>query len=246
MAESSSGWATVVSALVWPFLIAALVFFYRSYVSSLLHAVSKRVLDGAPVKIAGFLELGEIARATEVGNVRINDVAVSSVAGEYYMAEKGSEAFLEELKSIARTKPARRIDILKVTNGEPYSPRLLTQYVSTLGIRYVVFESNGKFEGWADAGLVVGQLRPNASYDYGRIKSDVAGITNLSVKPTDSLSAVLERMQESHVEALAVVDANSHFRSIVTKSDILAKLVAGLVTRSPASTQEGPAAGAPR
>jgi hypothetical protein len=91
------------------------------------------------------LKIGEKVENTEIQNFATNDLSIEAIEGDGGIVEKGGNRALQELQDKLRSSEIKSIDILKITNNKFYYKDLLMKYVSTLGIKQIVFIKDGKF-----------------------------------------------------------------------------------------------------
>ena len=242
MAENNNtahSWVLLIRSLVWPITIFIILIAYHSHVSAILSAVGRAAgEEGREIRLAGWLEIGARAEATEVQSFRMNDVVMESVSGRDHMAVKGSAEALESIRERLRTSPSGNIEVLTVSDRMEYASGVMRDYVSTLGVRFMVFESSGKFEGWAHATVIAAQLEPEDRYSYQNLKK-LPGFRSTSVHSEDSAKFVLEKMQKEGFDEVAVVDSDSHFQFMVSRTEILSRLLAPLIVSSSGESNSG-------
>ena len=229
----------LVERLVWPVFIVVMIMMYSGEAKDLYGILKQRLSEGASIKIGGFLELGEKASETEIGQLGFANLRIEAIGGPAEAVSKESFGALSRLREEIKASPNRRIDTLRVDDGKIYSTTLLKDYVSTLGVRFIVFERGGNFDGWLDAGVFVSQLallRPGASpgelaqanLTYAEIRSQMVGISKESALPTDSAKQVLQNMQSLHLENLPIVKDN-RFLFFANRGEILSSLMTSYI-----------------
>jgi hypothetical protein len=229
----------LVEKLIWPVFIVIMILAFSREARDFYGILKQRLSEGASIKIGGFLELGEKASETEIGQLGFANLRIEAIGGPAEAVAKESLGALDRLRQEIRASPNRRIDTLRVDDGKVYSATLLKDYVSTLGVRFIVFERGGNFDGWMDAGVFVSQLallRPGASpgelaqanLPYAEIRSQMAGVSRESALPTDSAKQVLQKMQKLHLEQLPIVKDN-RFVFFANRGEILSSLMTSYI-----------------
>lgn len=229
----------LVEKLIWPVFIVIMLLSFSREARDIYGILKQRLSEGASIKIGGFLELGEKASETEIGQLGFANLRIEAIGGPAEAVSKESLGALDRLRQEIKASPSRRIDTLRVDDGKIYSPTLLRDYVSMLGVRFIVFESGGNFDGWMDAGVFVSQvalLRPGASpgelaqanLRYAEIRGQMAGISKESALPSDSAKQVLQKMQKLHLENLPIVKDN-RFVFFANRGEILSGLITSYI-----------------
>jgi hypothetical protein len=229
----------LVEKLIWPVFIVIMILSFSREAREIYGIFKQRLTEGASIKIGGFLELGQKASETEIGQLGFANLKIEAIGGPAEAVSKESLSALDRLRQEIKAAPNRRIDTLRVDDGRIYSSTLLKDYVSTLGVRFIVFEAGGNFDGWMDAGIFVSQLallRPGASpgelaqanLSYAEIRSQMAGISKESALPSDSAKQVLQKMQKLHIENLPIVKDN-HFVFFANRGEILSNLITSYI-----------------
>jgi len=241
--DNKSGWfkssMPLITKLVWPAFIIIMLFVFMGETRDLYSIVKKRLTGGASFKLGGFLELGQQAGATEIKNLSLNNIPIEAIGGAANTAEKESLIALEKLREDLRKSPHKRVDTLKIDDTKKYSPTLLKNYVNTLGIRYILFQRGGKFDGWIESGIFISQLPllfPGAPPDeldrailkYSRLRGEIAGISTESAKSSDTAKQVLETMQELHVDNLPILKGDQ-FLFFANRGEILSNLISSFI-----------------
>jgi hypothetical protein len=225
--------------LVWPLFILFILVLFRDEAGEVYKIAKQRFEGGASLKIGGIFELGQQAGATQIGKLSLNNLPIEAIGGAAGTIEKESLQQLENLREQFKNAPQRRIDTLRVSDSKRYSPALLKDYVTTLGIRYVVFERGGAFDGWIDSGVFLGQLsllRPGASAEeqnrailpYDELRSHLGGVSTQSADNADSARQVLGKMQELHLENLPILK-DGRFIFFANRGEILSSLISKLI-----------------
>lgn len=222
-------WMPVISRLVWPLFIALILLAFQSEVKEIYKSVME---GGRGVKIAGIFELGEAANKTQV--MELSDTSmtlrVDQITGSNRAAiEKGTYAYLSQIKQQVKTDPAIKLDTLIVKKGPTFYYPALKEYVGSLGLQYVVFLNRGKFEGWMDSSVFVAQLQGKETVKYEDLISKIAGIKKYSVKSDDSVKVLLDKMDKYRSSSLPVVDKDNNWKFFVNRGDVIAKLITNMM-----------------
>lgn len=237
-------WVPLLSELVWPLFIGGVFVAFRAQVGRLFEALVAAVGEGRAVELGDWLKIGEKTAIGDLGGATAQadagdgperiDISVEKVGGYRDFVEKSSYSVLEDVRQQLQRDPRRRIDVLLVTSGKRYDAQLLARYISTLGIRFVVFERDGRFDGWLDAGMFNAQLpTQEQSLAYDDLRSGLLGIHTDRVAPDASALAVLRTMDDARSEFVAVVD-DDRFRFIAERGGILSRLMtSALLARAP-------------
>lgn len=231
-------WIPLISRLVWPVFIVLLLIVFHSEVRQFYNIVIDRVEQGGEIRVGGFLELGELVNRTEISQLSFNNISVQAVGGAGGVIRKGGLSELEEIRRDLRENPSRTIDTLLITDGIRYSVRMLKQYVSTLGLKFVVFQKGDQFEGWINAGSFIAQLpseeqitdNPEINIvSYEVLKRNIVGIRDNKVTPDTTVMEVLQKMRELHVDALPVVGDDGRWQFFTIRGDILSQLITSVL-----------------
>jgi hypothetical protein len=229
----------LVEKLIWPVFIVIMILSFSREARDIYGILKQRLSEGASIKIGGFLELGEKASETEIGQLGFANLRIEAIGGPAEAVSKESFGALDRLRQEIKASPNRRIDTLRVDDGKIYSTTLLKDYVSTLGVRFITFERGGNFDGWMDAGVFVSQLallRPGASagelaqanLTYAEIRGQMAGISKEFALPTETAKQVLQRMQKLHLENLPIVKDN-RLVFFANRGEILSSLMTSYI-----------------
>lgn len=228
---NAKDWVPLFSQLVWPLFILVLLWSFSDQVKGLLGRVDQAIGEGRAVAVGDWLKIGEKTSIADLSSQRAADVggdidlSMESVGGYQDFVEKSSYGVLERLRTQLHDAPTQRIDVLLVTAGKKYSTKLLSSYVSTLGIRFIVFQQQKQFDGWMDAGLFNSQLPTrDSAWTYQKLHEELIGIRRDSVLPSASAVEVLKAIDQSNSENIAVVD-DGRFRFIANRGNILSKLL---------------------
>lgn len=225
--------------LVWPVFAGVLLVAFGPEAREFYDVVMDRVRGGAGVELGGF-KLSEQARTTQVGQLSLANLPIEAIGGVAGTVEKASLSKLESLRARVAAQPRRRIDTLRIVDGSRYSPTVLKDYVTSLGVRFVIFEKRGTFDGWIDAGLLLSQvplLTPGmpeselraVAVGYDELRSRIVGIDGEHVVHTDSAQQVLERMQKLHTDHLPVLN-QGRFAFFASRGEILSSLISNFLT----------------
>ena len=224
-------WIPLFSKLVWPLFIALILILFRNHMISIIRKIIQAIGEGRSVEFGDWFKIGEKTSIAELSAKKASDVgdeldiSVESVGGFEEYVEKSSESLLTRLRQKLRNSPTQRIDVLLVVSGKSYSTKLLSSYISTLAIRFVVFQKENQFDGWMDAGLFNSQLSTkDEQLTYDGIRAKLIGIRYETASPSDSSIDVLKAMDKANIENIAVVDS-TRFRFIAERGSILSKLI---------------------
>jgi hypothetical protein len=231
-------WVPLLSKLVWPVFILCAFIAFRSDAARLVSISVDRIEKGAAVKTPWF-ELSELAQSTSVTELRLDNRPIEALGTSGGVTRKGTRDYLEQIRAELARNPNKPIDTLRLVDTILFSTDLLKEYVSTLGLHYVVFERGGRFDGWMTAGTFVAQLPgENATVDYGELKSRLSGVRTASVPSSMSATNVLAEMQKVHMDALPVVK-DGKWLFFTTRGEILSSLIASLVVTGSAEAAAG-------
>lgn len=223
-------WIPLLTKLVWPIIILIALIVFSTQVSEVYKVVMKSIKEGRAVEFGGFLKLGEAASTIEIGKLSQDNISIDKIGGGGGVVRKGSEAQLTSLQKELEKNPTKTINTMLINNNIYYSVKLLKDYVSTLGLKYVVFQKNGVFDGWIMSGAFVAQLPANnQTLDYYELKDQTIGIRDQSVNPTDNARDVLWKMQDLHMESLPVVDEGGKWLFFANRGEILSTLMTTLM-----------------
>jgi hypothetical protein len=231
--ENSKGindWIPLLTKLVWPVIIIILLIVFNRQVSELYTVVMKSIKEGRNVEIGGFLKLGEAASSLEIGSISQEEISIISMGGGEGVVRKGSASELERILDDLRQNPSKTISTMLINNDIYYSADLLRQYVGTLGLKYVVFQKNGLFDGWILSGNFVLQLpEGDRTFSYNQLRENIIGVNTQHVKPQENTRQVLSKMQEWRMDALPVVDDDSKWLFFTTRGEILSSLMTNIM-----------------
>jgi len=223
-------WIPLINKLVWPFFIVILLLVFNQEAGEVYNIILKSIKSGRSVEIGGFLKLGEAAKRTEIRDLTTENISIKAVGGHAGAIRKGSELYLMRLKRELRNNPSKTINTLILSNGPRYSVDLLKQYISTLGLQFVVFQHRGKFDGWIPSSTFVAQLpREDRAVDYYRLKDMIVGINKETVEQNASVMTVLEKMQKMHTDSIPVIDSNKNWLFFANRGEILTRLLTTII-----------------
>lgn len=223
-------WVPFYTKLVWPVFFTIAIFFTYDEVSRVVSASVNRIEAGGGFKTPWF-ELGQSAANTEISTLASSNLPIEALGGGSGVVRKSSENALRILQQQIEADPNRSIDTLLLTDGTQFSPDLIRRYVGTLGLRYVVFQQAGGFDGWMMASTLVAQLPDRDAVEvitYDNLKASLRGIRNVTVRSETSVTDVLSQMQTLHMEVLPVVD-DDRWLFFANRGEILSQMIAGLV-----------------
>lgn len=230
--KSFSEWVPLLTKLVWPVLIILAIIIFNKQVSEIYSVVMKGMKEGRNVEIGGFLKLGEAASTTEISNFSSQEISIESLGESGSgVVRKSGEVHLSRLKKDLAENPSKVINTLTIPNNiSNLSTNIIKKYISTLGLKYVVFLKDNKFDGWIMASNLAAQLPEKDNImKYGVLKDTYAGIKENKVLPSASAKEVLAKMQELHLESLPVVDEDNNWLFFVNQGEILSKLMTDIV-----------------
>jgi hypothetical protein len=227
---SIKDWIPLVNKLVWPVFVILLLLVFQSHVREIYKVLLDSMKAGRSIKVGGFLELGELARDTQISQLSFDNISIEAVGGSEGVVRKGSVSYLEKLQEELRQNPSRRIDTLLIIDDISYSPELIRKYIGTLGLRFVVFQKSDKFDGWISSTTFVAQLSgQEGMLSYSDLRSAIIGIRKESVQSSATAKEVLQLMQEIHVDSVPVLDANDRWLFFANREEILARLMTSIL-----------------
>jgi len=220
--ENLEPWLSVLEKLIWPIFIIVLLFAFRKKVNGLY----KMATEGRSLEIGGWLKIGEQVKETDIQKFATDDASIDAVEGDGFMVEKGGNRYLNELQTRLREGKIRQIDVLNIVDNKHYYKKMLLEYVSTLGIKYIVFTNNGKFEGWIDGSIFSSQILMGdySSYGYDELKNSLYGIKTEKIASNTKTFEVLSYMKKQGLDVIPIID-NDKFKYFVNKSDILTSII---------------------
>jgi CBS domain-containing protein len=223
-------WIPLISKLVWPFFIVILLLVFNQQVTNIYDVVLDSIKSGRSVEIGGFFKLGEAANQTQIADLSHDDISIKGIGGPMGVIRKGSSSHLIKLQQELRDNPLKTINTLLLPDRITYSVDLLKQYITTLGLRFVVFQQSGKFDGWIPASTFVAQLPEDRdTVEYAVLRDRIIGISKQTVSPNDSAKKVLGKMQELHIDFIPVVDTDQRWLFFANRGEILARLMTTII-----------------
>lgn len=229
-------WIPFFSSLVTPVFIVMVVLWFRSDVADFLGIVKKAVGEQErSLEIGDWIKIGERARTTEISNLDLGDLSVSLDDHDYeeWVIEKGNESLIDKLRQESEIHGGKPVDVMILKQGIRYSSVVLQKYVGQLGVKYILFMGEGEFEAWIPSGLFVGQLRSRALYTYQELKTEIIGLREEYAFPISTASDVLQTMQDAKTDHIAIISETRNYLYMVSKQDILAKLVSAMILADP-------------
>lgn len=216
-------WIPLIQQLIWPLFIVLLILFNRGRFEQLVDSVIK----GRAVEIGGLIKIGEGLQNTEIKTVGSGDFSMEAVEGDDIMIEKGGGQELQRLQQKLASGEITKINNMLIRTDKVYVPEMLLKYISSLGIKYIIFENDQKYDGWISASAFSGQLLSMYQHDrlyYNDLKARIRGINTSSVQDTAKTSTVLELMKSEKTDEVAVLKGTK-FRYLVSKQDILTTVI---------------------
>jgi CBS domain-containing protein len=225
-----SNWIPLLTKLVWPFFVVIFVLIFNQQATEIYNVVLSSIKSGRSVEIGGFLKLGEAANQTEIGDLSHNDISIKGIGGPSGVVRKGTSSHLRRLQRELQDNPSKTINTLLVPDRITYSVELLKQYISTLGLQFVVFQRSGMFDGWISSSTFVAQLPEDKdTVDYPELRNRIIGVNEQTVRPNDSAKEVLRKMQELHIDSIPVVDSDKRWLFFANRGEILARLMTTII-----------------
>jgi hypothetical protein len=225
-----SDWIPLITKLVWPLIIVVSLVVFHQQAAQIYNIVLNSMKSGRSVEIGGFLKLGEAATNTQISDLAFEDISIKGIGGAAGVVRKSSGSHLLTLQQEIRNNPLKTINTLLLPDNTNYSVDLLKQYVGTLGLKFVVFQQRGRFDGWISASTFIAQLpAQNTTLDYDQLKARVVGINQQTVNPELSAKEVLEKMQQLHIDSIPVVDAKQRWLFFANRGEILARLMTTMI-----------------
>lgn len=230
-------WVPFFSSLVTPVFVIILILWFRGDVADFIGIVKKAVGEQErSLEIGDWIKIGERARTTEISKLDLGDISVSLAEYDDYeewVIEKGDESLIYKLREESEKHGGRPVDVMILKEGIRYSSTVLEKYVSLLGVKYILFMGDGEFDSWIPSGLFMGQLRSHALYSYEDLKSKIIGLRKEHAYPSSTASEVLQQMQDSRTDHIAIITKPGKYLYMVSKQDILAKLVSAMILSEP-------------
>ena len=225
-----SDWIPLIGKLVWPIFIMLGLLIFHNQVQDIYGIVKKGVESGRSMEFGGFLKLGAAASNTKIETLSHAELSIKGIGGAGGVARKGSVSQLQTLQRDLRNNPQKSINTLLLPDNVRFSVSLMKQYISTLGLRFVVYQKDGKFDGWISASSFVAQLPEDLEQvNYADLRRLVIGINTQIARPGDSAKAVLTQMQELHVDSIPVVNADQQWLFFANRGEILARLMTAII-----------------
>jgi len=190
-------------------------------------------LDGSSIESVSLGAVSIKLGKEQVTSFQPNGLTMEAVGGSADILEKGSLQDLAGAEAQLQ-QGQRRFDLLGVSTGHNYSGELLVAYVSRLAPKFVIFRRGDKFDGWIDAGVFSSQLRPHETYSYERLLQVTQGLHKESIGKSATAREALEKMQALHLDHLAAVDGEQQFQFMLSRDEILSKVVTAVVLSQPA------------
>ena len=224
-------WIPLLSSLVTPIFILFLIMWFHADVSDFMGIAKKAVGEQGRSIETPWFKIGALAKETEISKLNLGDLSVSLIDHDYeeWVIEKGKEGLIKNLRKQSEEHGGKPVDVMILKNGIRYSSAVLEKYVNMLGVKYIVFMGDGEFESWIPAGLFIGQLRNREIYTYADLKNEIIGLQSEHAFPTSSASDVLKQMQDEQTDHIAIITKNMKYLYMVSKQDILAKLVSAMI-----------------
>jgi CBS domain-containing protein len=174
------------------------------------------------------ITLGAVSLKLNVENVasfQSSSLTMETIGGSADVLEKGGM----ETLTAAEMQGAGRIDLIGVSSGRTYTGDLLLAYITRLAPKYVIFRNAGRLEGWISAGVLAAQLTNHDSYPYDRLVSSIHGLRKESVNKKVTARDALDEMQKLHLDHLPAVDDDQRFQFMLSRDEILAKVITSVV-----------------
>lgn len=225
-----SDWIPLISKLVWPFFIVVAILIFHQQASEIYQVVMTSIKSGRSVEIGGFLKLGEAATNTRISEISRQEIPIKGIGGSSGVVRKSSLGDLQKLQRELEQNPQKTINTMVLPDNITFSVDLMKQYVSTLGLSYVVFQKRGRFDGWISSSTFIAQLpREDSAIKYQTLQDTIIGINIQTVSPDLSARKVLEKMQELHIDSIPVVDENQKWLFFANRGEILARLMTTMI-----------------
>ncbi len=223
-------WTPLLSKLVWPFFIIIALIVFNKETKEMYDILLASVKSGRSVEIGGFIKLGEAADKTKISELSTDNIPIKGIGGSAGVVRKGSTRHLVLLQEELKKNPSKSINTLLLPDNIRYAPSLLKQYIATLGLKYVVFQRNGKFDGWISSSAFVAQLSKDINtVRYNDLKREIVGIRKQAVDDDNTVTNVLEQMQELHIDSIPVVDKNGRWLFFANRGEILARMMTNIM-----------------
>lgn len=219
-------WIPFMQQLIWPLFIVLLIIVFKGK----LEGLYKMATEGREIEIAGVVKIGQAIQETEIRQFATGDLSIDAMEGDEFAIEKGSWEMLNQLQEKLRNSELSSIDVMIIRPNKHYFKNLLLRYVSTLGIKQLVFiDRNGQFDGWIESSIFSGQLlvSDQQDYNYAQLKKFLAGIHHETINPSDKTADALAKMKKYKQDNMPVIDQKK-YKYFVNKSDILTTLVSSV------------------
>ncbi len=228
-------WIPLFASLITPIFIILLIIWFRSDVADFIEIAKKAVGEQGRSLETPWIKIGERAKATEISKLNLGDLSVSLIDHDYeeWVIEKGDEGLIDNLRKQSEEHGGKPVDVMILKKDIRYSSVVLEKYVNMLGVKYIIFMGDGNFESWIPAGLFMGQLRSRTIYTYADLKNEIIGLRNEYAYPSSPASNVLKQMQDEQTDHIAIITRNMKYQYMVSKQDILAKLVSAMILQEP-------------
>lgn len=224
-------WVPLFSQLVWPVFILTIAFLFKQQCIAVFTQISKAIGDGRSVSVGDWFHIGEKTSMSELGQKAFGDqqnavdMSVESVGGYESFIEKGSYAFLNNLRERLLADPNYRIDVMVIKSSKRYSSKLLSSYISMLGIRFILFEKETIFDGWVNAGVFVSQLPPEDSVlTYSSLREGTLGVSLYQVASSENAIETLKFMSKTKSDSVAVLE-DLKFKFMVDRGTIVSRIL---------------------
>ncbi len=222
-------WTPLLSKLVWPFFIIIALIVFNKETKELYDILLTSIKSGRSVEIGGFLKLGEAANKTKISELSTNNIPIKGIGGSAGVVRKGSKRYLYNLQKELKKTPSKSINTLLLQDNILYAPNLLKQYIATLGLKYVVFQRNKKFDGWISSSVFAAQLKDANVVRYEDLKQEIVGIRKETVDDDRTVTNVLKQMQELHIDSIPVVDKSGRWLFFANRGEILARMMTSIM-----------------
>lgn len=228
--KEKQDWVQLISKLVWPLFIVIFLVIFDQETKEVYNVLLKGIKSGRSVEIGGFLKLGVAANQTKITELSHKNISIMGIGGSSGVVRKSTGNQLSILKQELENNPLQSINTLLVPDNINYSVDLLKQYISTLGLRHVVFLKKGKFDGWISTSSFVAQLPKNiTTMDYLTLRKTIIAVNQQTVNGNDSAKSVLEEMQRLHIDSIPVVDNDGNWLFFANRGEILARLMTTII-----------------
>jgi hypothetical protein len=148
--KEKQDWVQLISKLVWSFFIAIFIVIFVQETKEVYNVLLKGIKSDRRVKIGGFLKLDVAPNQTKITELSHKNISIMGIGGSSGVVRKSTGDLLSILKQELENNPLQLINTLLVLDNINYFVDLLKQYISTLGLRHVVFLQNGTFDRYID------------------------------------------------------------------------------------------------